>query len=237
VPGLGDGRLKATKPELAEALTGRFSEHHGFLAKMHLDLIDSDATRIVELTARIQTYVSSDRPDPPQRPGLGMARELLASIPGISTTAAEQILAEIGTDISVFPSPGRLASWAGVAPGPTSLRAKSRPRRAGPEHLSETDPGGPPPSAPPGPNARSWLPAIGASCPAADTTVPSSRSPAPFRKPAGTSCPPVGPITTSPTDYYTKRRPGAAIKQALQRLRDAGCQITSGQEGILIIPT
>lgn len=235
--GLGDGRLKATKPELAEALTGRFSEHHGFLAKVHLDLIDSYANRIVELTARIQTYFSSDRPDPPQRPGLGMARELLASIPGISTTAAEQILAEIGTDMSVFPSPGRLASWAGVAPGANESagKVKSATCRPGNTYLKRT---------------------LGIAAISAARTKRSFLA-ARYRRVLARRGHKRAVVALARTiletcwhllstgrpyhdlgaDYYTKRRPGAAIKQALQRLRDAGCQITSGQEGILIIPT
>ena len=122
--GLGHGLLKASRAELAEALTGRFSDHHGFLAKMHLDVIDSYAARIDDLAARIETYFEPDRPTSAEGPSLRRARELLVTIPGISLIGAEQILAEIGTDMTVFASPGRLASWAGVAP-----RSLSRPRR------------------------------------------------------------------------------------------------------------
>lgn len=66
---LGDGRLKATKADLAEALTGRFSEHHGFLARVRLDLIDAYTAQIAGLSARIEAYFADDsRSGPPVSP-------------------------------------------------------------------------------------------------------------------------------------------------------------------------
>jgi hypothetical protein len=59
--GLGHDRLKPTKPELAEALTGRLSEHQGFLAKLHPDLIGSFTVRIGDLTTRIEPGFSQLR--------------------------------------------------------------------------------------------------------------------------------------------------------------------------------
>ena len=65
---------------------------------------------------------------------------MLTTIPGISTTAAEQILAEIGIDMTVFPSPGQMASWAGVAPGANESagKVKSATCRPGNSYLKRT---------------------------------------------------------------------------------------------------
>jgi transposase len=72
---LAKRRLRSKIPELTEALTGRFSEHHGFLAQIHLDLIDNHTLAIDELTARIEVVVEPFR----------HVRDLLVTIPGIST--------------------------------------------------------------------------------------------------------------------------------------------------------
>ena len=104
---LAKGTLRRKIPELVEALTGRFKDHHAFMAKLHLDQIDARTRIIDQLTARIEESMEPFRP----------AREFLATIPGVSTTVAEVIIAETGADMSVFETPGRLASWAGVCPG------------------------------------------------------------------------------------------------------------------------
>jgi hypothetical protein len=70
---------------------------------MHLNLIDQDEQALAELEARIEEAMAP----------LAAARELLVSIPGISTTVAEVLLAGTGADTSVFPTAGHLASWAG----------------------------------------------------------------------------------------------------------------------------
>ena len=104
---MAKGTLRRKIPELVEALTGRFKDHHAFMARLHLDQIDA-RTRIIDaLTARIEQLMEPFR----------AAREFLAIIPGVSTTVAEVIIAETGADMSRFETPGRLASWAGVCPG------------------------------------------------------------------------------------------------------------------------
>jgi transposase len=100
-------RLRAKLPALREALDGRVEATHRQLLRQLLDLIDFLQGQIDTLSADIEALL------PPYE--LMLAR--LLQIPGIGRTAAAAILAEIGTDMSRFPSAKHLASWAGVAPG------------------------------------------------------------------------------------------------------------------------
>jgi len=124
---LAQRRMRSKIPMLTEALTGRFTAHHGFLIRMHLTLIDQYSQALTELEARIEEAMEP----------LAAARELLVSIPGISTTVAEVLLAETGGDMSVFPTAGHLASWAGTAPGSNESagRVKSTKTRPGNRYL------------------------------------------------------------------------------------------------------
>ena len=105
---LAKRRMRSKIPALTEALTGRFTPHHGYLIRMHLNLIDSYTEVLSDLDTKITDALS---------PSLTAARELLCSIPGWSTTVAEIFLAETGGDMTVFPTAGHLASWAGAVPG------------------------------------------------------------------------------------------------------------------------
>jgi transposase len=100
-------KMRVKIPDLTQALTGRFTDHHAFLAKLHLDLIDQHTAAIEELTARIEEEIEPYR---------GF-RDLICSIPGISTLVADTVVAETGADMTRFPTADHLASWAGVAPG------------------------------------------------------------------------------------------------------------------------
>ena len=104
---LAKRRLRNKIPELTEALNGRFGEHHAFLAQLHLDLIDQHTQAVAELTARIEVTIEPFR----------RFRDLIVSIPGISTGVADVIVAETGTDMTRFPTAAHLASWAGTCPG------------------------------------------------------------------------------------------------------------------------
>lgn len=104
---LARGRLRAKIPELAEALTGRFDEHHAFLVRLHLEAIDQRTQAIEHITARIEVMIEPFR----------AARDLLETIPGISTRATDVIVAETCADMSRFSTAAHLASWAGVCPG------------------------------------------------------------------------------------------------------------------------
>jgi transposase len=100
-------RLRAKLGLLEEAFTGHFSDHHAFLlARMltRVDMLDGD---IAELEAHIDQEISP----------FAAAVDQLDEITGVGRTAAQVIIAEIGTDMGRFPTPGHLASWAKFAPG------------------------------------------------------------------------------------------------------------------------
>ena len=124
---LAKRRMRSKIPELTEALTGRFGEHHAFLARLHLNLIDQHTVAIDELTARIEVVMQPFRG----------ARDLIVTIPGISTGVADVIIAETGADMSRFPTAGHLASWAGTCPGSNESagRIKSTRTRPGNPYL------------------------------------------------------------------------------------------------------
>ncbi|MER5686283.1 transposase [Streptomyces sp. NPDC002205] len=104
---LAKRKLRSKIPELTEALTGRFREHHAFLTRLHLDHYDQLTTMIDQLTGRIEEAMAPFRG----------ALDLLDTIPGINQATAEVIIAETGGDMTRFASAKHLASWAGVCPG------------------------------------------------------------------------------------------------------------------------
>lgn len=104
---LAKGAMRPRIPELVEALTGRFEEHHAFICAMHLERIDSITRWVEKLTEKIEVAME---------PFL-VAREFLTTIPGVSTLVADVIVAETGADMSTFETPGRLSSWSGLSPG------------------------------------------------------------------------------------------------------------------------
>jgi transposase len=115
-------RLRAKIPELTEALNGRFGEHHAFLARVHLDLIDRHTAAINKLTARIEQVIE---------PFQGF-RALICTIPGISTLTADVIIAETGADMTRFPTAKHLAAWAGTTPGNNESAGKVKSSRTRP---------------------------------------------------------------------------------------------------------
>jgi len=117
--GMARGRMRAKLPQLEDALAGRFNEHHALMCGAMLARIDQADATIAQLTNRIETLL-----DPHQA-----AVTLLIGIPGVSHRGAQVILAEIGTDMSRFPTPQQLASWAGMCPGNNQSAAKHHPGR------------------------------------------------------------------------------------------------------------
>lgn len=124
---LAQRSLRSKIPELIEALNGRFHDHHRFMAALYLHRIDAHTADINDLSARIEEAMV---------PFL-LAREILVSIPGFSRTVAEVFIAETGADMSVFPTAGQLASWAGTSPGSNESagRVKSTKTRPGNRYL------------------------------------------------------------------------------------------------------
>ncbi len=116
---MSKGRMRSKIPELKDALAGRFNEHHALLCRAMLARIDQADATIEALTRRIESLL-----DPHEA-----AVTLLVGIPGVSYRSAQVILAEIGTDMSRFPTPGHLASWAGMCPGNNESAGKHRSGR------------------------------------------------------------------------------------------------------------
>ncbi|MFI5690016.1 IS110 family transposase [Streptomyces sp. NPDC051636] len=99
--------MRAKREILAQALTGRFNDHHAFLARTMLDRIDAVTATEARLSEEITRQLAPFR----------RQVELLTTIPGVNAKSAEVILAEIGADMSRSPTAAHLASWAGMCPG------------------------------------------------------------------------------------------------------------------------
>jgi transposase len=116
---LGSTRLKCSRSELAAALDGRVTTHHRFLIDHHLGLIEELERHISAFDARIGEVLAPFRD----------TVERLITTPGVGRGAAEVILAEIGPDMSAFPTAGHLLSWAGVVPRLDESAGKRRSTR------------------------------------------------------------------------------------------------------------
>jgi len=150
---LARGALRRKRAELEAALTGRIRAHHRFLLAQHLVHLDFLDEQVDQFSQAIERHIQQvTPPEPPTvsssdpgQPGLSdrtdqlapltpsQAIELLDSIPGVNRRSAEVLVAEIGTDMTRFPSPKHLAAWAGVAPG--------NDESAGKQHSSKISPG------------------------------------------------------------------------------------------------
>lgn len=146
---LGDYRLRAGKEQLAEALTGRFREIHALEIGMHLRMMDAAAGEIAMLDAEIAKQIAKlpgtaavctgcGEVGGSHSPGCEKAAEeplplveRLAEITGISQVSAAVIIAELGTDPSVFATPGHAAAWARLTPRTDQSGNTSRPGKAG----------------------------------------------------------------------------------------------------------
>jgi transposase len=114
---LSKGVARKKRPQLEKALRGFVNDHHRFLLRQELDLVDALEKSTTAIERRIEEVL---------RPFAEEEAELLESIPGISTTAARIILAEIGKDMSRFPDAGHLVSWAGLCPRSDESAGKRR---------------------------------------------------------------------------------------------------------------
>jgi transposase len=113
---LARATLRKKLPALEEAFTGRFDDHHGFLLGRMLGRVDAIDTDIAALDAQIERHLAPFAP---------LVRAL-DEIPGIAPVAAAAILAEIGVDMSRFPTPAHLCSWAKFAPSITASAGKTK---------------------------------------------------------------------------------------------------------------
>jgi transposase len=113
---MAHGRMRVKIPQLREALTGQFTGHHAFLLQMMLDRIDGLTARIGEVTARIEEQIAP----------YARAVEQLDEIPGVGVTSAQELIAELGVDMTRFPTAGHLVSWAKFAPIDRSSAGKKK---------------------------------------------------------------------------------------------------------------
>lgn len=113
-------RMRPKIPELRLALEGGFSDHHALLLRTHLDHVDHLGAAIERLETQIEAEAAP----------FSAAVELLGTIPGVGARTAHVILAEIGADMSRFPSSAHLASWAGLCPGNHESAGKRRSGKA-----------------------------------------------------------------------------------------------------------
>lgn len=141
-------QLRAKIPALRFALRGGVQDHHRFMLRQHFSEILHFEAKIAEIDARVKSLVGDGPGDPPaEGPGplfekssavededkgpggplsVAEAVHLLDSIPGVNEVAAQAIVAEIGTDMSRFPTPKHLASWGGMCPGNNESAGKAR---------------------------------------------------------------------------------------------------------------
>jgi hypothetical protein len=183
-------RLRAKLGPLAEAFTGFFTDQHAFLLGKMLGRVDGLDADLAELDAKLQELIA---------PFAG-AVERLDEIPGVGQTAAQLLLAELGVDMTRFPTAGHLVSWAKYAPGVSESAGK--PRGSG-----STGHGNPylarvlgEAAVDAGKADTSLVNATGGSPVDAARNVRSSRSAGPSWSSSGTCCPtrPSGSTTSAP---------------------------------------
>ncbi len=118
---LARGSMRAKTSVLQEALTGHFTDHHAFMLTMMLARVDALTAQIDTLTTRIEEAIAPYAAQVAQ----------LDDIPGIGVIAAQDLIAEIGTDMSRFPTPGHLVSWAKFAPRARQSSGRSKAASTG----------------------------------------------------------------------------------------------------------
>ena len=116
-------KLRRKRAELQEALVGRFGDHHALMCQLHLARLDDLEASVTRLDAEIDREIEP----------FALQRDLLCTIPGVAERTAQVIIAEIGVDMTRFPTAGHLASWAGLCPGNNES--------AGKHHSGRTRPG------------------------------------------------------------------------------------------------
>ena len=243
--GLADRRVKASTTELIEALTGRFTEHHAFLAKVHLDMIDNYTEQIAAVAARIDACFIPDGADKqdrnpatgsgPTRAELAARRDLLTTIPGVSIVTAERIIAEIGIDMTMFATAAHLTSWAGIAPGSNESAGKIKSSKCRPGNTYLKGALGIAALA----AARSKDTFLAARYKRVASRRGHHRALVAVQRAILTAAWQV--LTTGRPyhelggDYYIRRRPGKVITKAINQLRAAGICVTFTSPGTAVV--
>jgi transposase len=128
--GMADHRVKATPKELYDALHGRLTDHHRFLLKLHLGQWDALNASIGVVDCEVEARVARlDREERADKARFSDLIDLVVSVPGLSKLSATSILAEIGADMSRFPTAGHLLAWAGLCPGQNESAGKRKNTR------------------------------------------------------------------------------------------------------------
>jgi transposase len=115
------GPMRGKTSVLQEALTGHFRDHHGYLLAMMLGHVDALTAQIDALTGRIDEAIAPFAHQVAQ----------LDEIPGVGKTGAQELIAEIGVDMTRFPAAGHLVSWAKYAPKARQSAGKNKPGTTG----------------------------------------------------------------------------------------------------------
>lgn len=125
---LSKGRLRRKVADVELALDGRLADHHRFLLRIQIERLKQADTQVDALDLRIDEIL---------KPSREQAQRLI-TIPGVSSVVASQLIAEMGTDMTVFKSEAHLASWAGVCPGNHESAGKRQrgTKRKGNIHLT-----------------------------------------------------------------------------------------------------
>jgi transposase len=127
---LADRRIKASPKALYDALHGRLTDHHRFMLELYLGQHDVLAATVAKIDRAVDALIA--RMDEEVAAGQATFRSLimlLCTIPGVSVLSATVILAEIGRDMSRFPTAGHLLAWAGLCPGQNESAGKRKSSR------------------------------------------------------------------------------------------------------------
>jgi transposase len=119
---LATGQLRKKRPQLEPAVQGRLRPHQSFVLPELLAQIESLEETIARFDAQIRDACAA-------RDDAAQVVALLDTIPGIAEGTAQVLVAEIGTDLSRFPSAAALAAWAGLAPGHNESAGRQRSGR------------------------------------------------------------------------------------------------------------
>jgi len=113
------GKVKSSREDIKEALTGYVTPHHRFMLKTIMRNILRIENTIAEVDTQIEVCIEPYK----------VERELLESIPGVSKVGSTCIIAEVGVDMGQFPDQNHLASWAGICPGSNETAGKNKSGR------------------------------------------------------------------------------------------------------------
>lgn len=116
---LAQGTARNKTTELRETLRGRITEHHRRMLKLHLQVVDALQRTLAELDAAVGKALAP----------IQQRAQLLTTMPGVSDLTASVLVAEIGVDMTRFPSAGHLVSWAGLCPRSDESAGKRRSTR------------------------------------------------------------------------------------------------------------